>query len=473
MNSSSVTFRINLGIAALWAIAGLAHAQTRIVINGDELKIPKKEVALDALLEPGKLWSQTPETLEKDWKDKGFKWNSEKTKDSGIMRREKWGFALMNLQLFTPPQNVEEVDFQFKDGKLNEVTFAVWNKGDSEKTNLTEADFAKIIQNFTNQLNTKVAPKFEDRGKDTASAAKAERRLWVGKDTLAQIEYSGGREKVRDPFTGREKPGLNFQGEFIRLRLMPKPTSMVGVNASTGGVAQLAKADLSKKIQRTPDGDVFIPGIPMIDQGDKGYCAVATAARVLNYYGIPADQHEMAQVAGNEAGGGGTNPDEMEEALRKLSGKYHITFKEVIDTDYGSHSYQRFLATYNRAAKHMGKRVLDTDNYIYFMGGLDADVLKKVRGEGPVFDKFSKAVHENIDKGVPLLWALQLGKYPENGEKAKQFGGGHMRLIIGYNDSKKEFIFSDSWGAGHEKKRILQADASAATMGLYTVTPAQ
>ncbi len=467
------TLRASLALLGAGMLATTAYGQTRIIIDGKEAKIPKKEVPLDALLEPGKLWTQTTESIEKDWKDKGFKWNSEKAKDSGIIRREKWGFSLMNLQLFTPPQNVEEVVFQFKEGKLNEVTFAIWNKGDSEKTNLNEADFAKIIQTFTNELNTRVASKFEDRGKDTASAARAERRLWVGKDTLAQIEYSGGREKTRDPYTGREKPGLNFQGEFIRLRLVPKPASMVGVNTSTGGVAQFAKADLSKKLQKTPDGDVFIPNIPMVDQGDKGYCAVASAARVLNYYGIPADQHEMAQVSGNEAGGGGTSSEEMEEALRKLSGKYHITFREVIDTDYGSRSYQRFLATYNRAAKRMGKRVLDTNNYIYFMSGLDSEVLKDVRGKGPIFDKFSKAVHENIDKGVPLLWALQLGKYPENGEPAKQFGGGHMRLIIGYNDSKQEFIFSDSWGAGHEKKRILSADASAATMGLYTITPAQ
>jgi hypothetical protein len=47
-----------------------------------------------------------------------------------------------------------------------------------------------------------------------------------------------------------------------------------------------------------------------------------------------------------------------------------------------------------------------------------------------------------------------------------------MRLIIGYNDTKKEIIFSDSWGAGHEMKRMAAPDASAATMGLYLLQPA-
>ena len=44
---------------------------------------------------------------------------------------------------------------------------------------------------------------------------------------------------------------------------------------------------------------------------------------------------------------------------------------------------------------------------------------------------------------------------------------------IGYNTSKGEILFSDSWGAGHEKKRMLAADASAATMSLYTIKPSQ
>ena len=76
-----------------------------------------------------------------------------------------------------------------------------------------------------------------------------------------------------------------------------------------------------------------------------------------------------------------------------------------------------------------------------------------------------------MDRGVPVMWALQLGLFPENGEKAKQFGGGHMRLIIGYNDKTNEIIFSDSWGAGHEKKRMAAPDASGATMGLYILQP--
>jgi hypothetical protein len=198
---------------------------------------------------------------------------------------------------------------------------------------------------------------------------------------------------------------------------------------------------------------------------------VATSARILNYYGVPADQHEMAQVSGNEAGGGGTNPDEMVDALKKLSGKYKTRFTTILDLDYSSRKYESFMRKYNSAAKKMDKRILDTDNYIYFLGGLDPEVLREVNGKGPTYERFMKAVKENIDKGVPVMWALQLGLFPENGQKARQFGGGHMRIIIGYNATKNEIIFSDSWGAGHEKKRMAAPDASAATMGLYLLQP--
>jgi hypothetical protein len=199
---------------------------------------------------------------------------------------------------------------------------------------------------------------------------------------------------------------------------------------------------------------------------------VATAARVLNYYGVPADQHEMAQVAGNNAGGGGTNPDEMVEALKKLSGKYKTRFNSVFDVDYSSRKYASFMRKYNSAARKMDKKTLDTDRFIYFLGSLDPEVLREVSGKGPGFDRFMRVIKENIDEGVPVMWGLQLGLYPENGEKTPQVSGGHMRLIIGYNEEKNEIIFSDSWGAGHEKKRMAAPDACAATMGLYLLKPA-
>jgi len=46
-----------------------------------------------------------------------------------------------------------------------------------------------------------------------------------------------------------------------------------------------------------------------------------------------------------------------------------------------------------------------------------------------------------------------------------------MRVIIGYNEKADEVIFSDSWGRGHELKRMKFADAMAATTGLFAILP--
>lgn len=62
------------------------------------------------------------------------------------------------------------------------------------------------------------------------------------------------------------------------------------------------------------DGDVVIPDGPMVDHGPKGYCAVATTERMMRYYGMDVDQHEIAQLAGSQAKAG-TNPQNMMEEL--------------------------------------------------------------------------------------------------------------------------------------------------------------
>ena len=47
----------------------------------------------------------------------------------------------------------------------------------------------------------------------------------------------------------------------------------------------------------------------------------------------------------------------------------------------------------------------------------------------------------------------------------------HMRLVIGYNEQNAEILYSDSWGPGHELKRMPAADAWAITTGISTVEP--
>ncbi len=60
-----------------------------------------------------------------------------------------------------------------------------------------------------------------------------------------------------------------------------------------------------------------------------------------------------------------------------------------------------------------------------------------------------------IDLGQPILWSV-----PE-----------HARLIVGYDQVKKEIIYSDSYGSGHESKRMSLAQAEAMNKGCAAFFP--
>ena len=125
------------------------------------------------------------------------------------------------------------------------------------------------------------------------------------------------------------------------------------------------------------------------------------------------------------------------------------------------------VRVYNKMAKKLRKAEISEDVYMTRHGNsvtysprlldeaMDPEVLKEMKVNGAQkskFTKFKKDLHEQILKGIPIIWSVKLGVYPEPG--LLQEGGYHMRLIIGYNDKKNEILYTDSWGAGHELKRM-------------------
>lgn len=171
----------------------------------------------------------------------------------------------------------------------------------------------------------------------------------------------------------------------------------------------------------------------MVDQGAKGYCVAASCQRLFEYMQIPCDQHEMAQLLNVDVEAG-ANAFEMQKSLAKVDGQFRVAFKPLVNPE----NYY----------DNKGKRRVS-------------------------LKEFTGIVKEHADKGVPLLWALQLGLFKEEpplpGEG--QVSGGHMRMIIGYNLQTNKILFTDSWGAGHELKRMNAEDAYEATVGLYSMSP--
>jgi len=136
------------------------------------------------------------------------------------------------------------------------------------------------------------------------------------------------------------------------------------------------------------------------------------------------------------------------------------------------------LKDYNKAAKRAGKpevdvwSALDEGGLEDLYGSLDKDLLRAIRLSRRVdAERFVRDVARTIDAGVPVVWSVLVGivaepKLPGDGEVS-----GHMRMIVGYNAKTREILYSDTWGAGHEEKRMSMDDAWVITKGTFVVTP--
>ena len=158
--------------------------------------------------------------------------------------------------------------------------------------------------------------------------------------------------------------------------------------------------------------------------------------------------------------------------LKKLSTRFKVRVREVEKADVDQ--ILSLISDYNRAAKRADAAPIPEQGNMIDVGevyrAMDVDVLREVRTKNKSdLTRFQRTVQIHIDQGTPLLWTVMLGKVPE--PNIPQNAGGHMRLIIGYNTKTGEILFSDSWGAGHELKRMPAIDAWTITTGALSVEP--
>ena len=413
---------------------------------------------LDELAAGGPLWEMSQDAFEAKYKPLGLQWLSQAKDEARFFG---------NYNLWNGEIPVTETLVEFQNGKVFRISFSIFNRGDNSDRFASRKDFEKKVDDDRDIITKHLAVQPKDRGRDATSAVKAYGLLWTKLPEMYLLEWSYQKE---NPAMRQE-----FRPEFIRLRLaqMPKPASLLSGDTATGNQPVL-KASLTANVTHEENGDVVIKNVPMVDQGPKGYCAVATAERVFKYYGVPVDQNEMAQVA-NTKEGGGTSPTEMFKALTVLEARLHVKVRAITKWDFAE--FSRMIDSYNREAKHDKKKEVslarhgNTIDIGEIYSEFDPDALKTaltVKNKAN-FSKFQRTVEGMIDRGVPLMWGVELGLYKET--KTPQVMGGHMRLIIGYNTKTNELLYSDSWGEAHALKRMPIDNAFAMTTGLYYMEP--
>lgn len=314
------------------------------------------------------------------------------------------------------------------------ITVMIYNKGDDGE--LDKDEFQAKLDTCGRILDAKTGGKSKLRRMDKKdSGVKGKARLWQAPEYVALLESAS---------TGK---GKAFTSEFIRLTLAADEAAL-----EKGGAADAAnRAELKANVRKEEDGTVWIDGIPMVDQGEKGYCVPATVSRVFAYYGVDGvDQHALAALCDSD-GDDGTSLRSMRNALESISRKFHFRLKTLEDADMRS-----LMAAYNKAAKKAGQPAVTVETLSFFK--FDPEVMRKARvGNGNGVRKWMSSVKKSIDAGIPLLWSVRLGIMPE--PSGSQSSGGHMRLIIGYNMENETIVFSDSWGAKHARKEMPAEDA--------------
>jgi hypothetical protein len=343
-------------------------------------------------------------------------------------------------------EKIGEVVIRGNEGNVSALNISLYNRGDDNQIKASE--LVEKFKKWKETLDTNIGTPGEVRKSQTAVAVTA--LQWRKGDAAYLLEASIAK------VNGMER------AEFLRLR--------VASLSAAAGTKIAGRSTLSGNLERKADGDIFIKNVPMVDQGQKGYCAVATIARVATYYGLDVDQHEMAQMANTSVFG--TDPEEMEAAFKKIVGKLHI--RTTQHYEFTQRQFDADVRAYNMLAKKEGKEQFKAPkDHILIPQGvwqrMDPEIFAAVKGEQSGCKRFMTKVREYIDQGIPLCWCLRLGMFPEEG--IPQASGGHMRLIIGYNEKNQEVIYSDSWGKGHEFKKMPLAKAYACSMSVYTMSP--
>jgi len=428
-------------------------------------------------MEEESFWKSDPVLFVKKHADAGFQFTSDQR--DGADSRTDGGVEYHGIPVFESRVSFAE------GGGIARVELLLFNNGGTEavreytdetgkkfrrrervEKTVTREEFFAMLDNVRGKLTAagaKPPAPVAERVKDKATVQK--NQTWPKTDVPTQATLLWNYRQ-----NGRKTD--TFEPGFVRVAVNG-PARLAGTKKQSSSAKGAAKgaAKITDNIVKDPRGDVFIDNVPMVDQGQKGYCSAATAERVLRYFGLDVDEHEIAQAAGTTAEGG-TSTKGMKDSVEAVGKKFKLaTVVCYGDFDKGVEARIAGIVdevrVYNKAAKKLKKPAIEDSVYIEHRGNvtyynpaavdkaMDPEVLKEMKvngGQKSKYKKFLSDIHQQVDKGIPLFWGVTLGTYPEPG--IPQTAGGHMRLIIGYNDKKKEILYTDSWGAGHELKRM-------------------
>lgn len=356
-----------------------------------------------------------------------------------------------SLKTFTWQNSpVYDLHFMLRKQKVAAMSVVIYAKGDVGKEKLEKEDFLKLLKRLSGEIAGKFNKVLCEKRQVKIGGTKAWVWSWKNKKMTARIKYA-----------------INDKGvpEFLTLEFLAPGYELGGASRSSMRSSG-SSGDVRRRIRRDKNGDCYLI-VPMVDQGSKGYCVPATLERVLTYYGIRIEQSTLAQMIGADAAKG-TSLAKTIIKLRDIDGRLGLTYapRGTFEDLGDPRRVNRMLNRYNRLARRQKKQTVKPGKD--WLKHIDYQVFKELRGDRGA-DAFFDRIKADIDRGIPIFWAVIMFPADKTAGKQKE-PGYHLRLITGYNAESRKVIFSDSWGQGNEKKVLPLADAWTITRGTFVMT---
>jgi len=388
------------------------------------------------LIDPdGNLFELSTDEFRSDIAFSRFRWTTDKENEARYFNNG----SSSELTIFG--KSSPEVNIRFKKDLFDNALIYIYNRADCQLMR-DEKEFDSLVDSLVSRINSWSNVKSSKTARTRAGGSQEYSKYWIYGPYSIEMKWSSSGK-------GRSYIG-NYVNLFVSRYVKGKKKKAFSAKA------------LPANVVKSEDGDVYVDNIPMVDQGLKGYCAVATAARVFRYYGHETDMHRLANLAGTTEQG--TMTADMFDKMRRLSAVYHTKMLEL--NKFKVSSFISDIKKFNSFLKKesMPAVQLNVSSISDIYEQVDPAMYKEFKRtrQKADFKRFMGHVRKYVDAGVPVIWGVYLGLYREP-ELNPQASGGHLRLIIGYNDKTDKIIFSDTWGRKHSLKHLDAAEAWAQT----------
>jgi len=256
----------------------------------------------------GKAWTKTEEVFLSSALGKQCQNSPDTNKNHSYIANNNYIGTYWNIKPL-------KLQFSFKNHLLDKIRINLWNKGDAALKKAPNMKAFRIISTFLEEIKQSDFQVTKEVKKISSKYRFNLHKIIIG-ESVWEIQLEPNEYIIIDIKPYKPQKKLNIVEQHIQ-------------NSKRIDRNQIKKSfrqNLVLNVQKKPNGDIIIKGIPMIDQGQKGYCTPATCARILQYYGYDLDEHQIANLMGTKKG---TNIKNMREGLKMISSGLPFFAKEL------------------------------------------------------------------------------------------------------------------------------------------------